>query len=355
MTAVMRAAVIGAGVVGLSTVAALRAAGAEVTCFERGPAVMGERSAGSTRIFRLAHEDPALVRLARWARAIFGEWESAAGRRMIGPEGCVVSGTAVAGMAAGLRAAGARSELVEPAGAARLRLPAREPPAVSLIDPEGGITDVDAVRAHLGERAADVLVHEPVRSVEPHGAGAVVRSASGSHRFDAVVVAAGAGTPALVGSLGLDVPSTLAHHVRFTLPDPGAPPDRPCWIDDPAGGLHTYQHRSGPRQWTVGASMDPALVAWEVGREAAEAASRRAVLAHVRERLTVEPRIVGSLYCTTTAPPQGDGFVVQRTGSVLAVHGANLFKLAPVVGRALAAAAVDGSTPSAASLAASAG
>jgi sarcosine oxidase len=182
----------------------------------------------------------------------------------------------------------------------------------------------------------------------------VVRPESGSHRFDAVVVAAGAGTPDLVAPLGLETPSALAHHVRFTLPDPDGG-TRPCWIDDPVVGLHTYQHRSGPGQWTVGASMDPALVAWEVGREAAEAASRRAVLAHVCERLTVEPRIVGSLYCTTATPPQGDGFVVQRAGPVLVVHGANLFKLAPVIGRALAAAAVGGTTPSAASLAASAG
>ncbi|MGE3288453.1 MAG: NAD(P)/FAD-dependent oxidoreductase [Pseudonocardia sp.] len=350
-----RVAVIGAGVVGLATVAALRDIGARVVCFERAPAVMEERSAGATRIFRLAHEDPALVGLARWSRAIVGEWEAAAGRRMIGTEGCVVTGTAVPGMAAGLRAAAARHELVEDADVAHLGLPARELPAVALIDPDGGITDVDAVRAHLAALAAGVLVHEPVRAVEPHGAGAAVWSASGSHRFDAVVVAAGAGTAALVAPLGLDVPSMLAHHVRFAVPDPGAAAHRPCWIDDPVDGLHTYQHRSGPGRWSVGASMDPALVAWDVGRQAAEAVSRQAVLAHVRERLTVEPRIVGSLYCTTTAPPRGDGFVVQCAGAVLAVHGANLFKLAPVMGHALAAAAVGGSTPSAAGLAAGAG
>lgn len=359
-----RVAVVGAGVVGLSTVAALRAAGAlpgravlggGVVCFESAGAVMAERSAGSTRIFRLAHEDPALVRLARASLAVFREWEAAAGRRMVGGEGCVVTGVALPGMAAGLAAAGARHELVEAADAARLRLPVAVAPAVSLLDAAGGVTDVDAVRGHLAALAADTLVHERVLAVEAAGSGAVVRTASGAERFDAVVVAAGAATPELVAPLGIDVPSALVHHVRFTFPDgaPDAPdaPGRPCWIDDPADALHTYQHRSAPGEWAVGGAPDPALVAWAVGAEAAEEESRRAVLAHVRARLTVEPRVVGRLYCTST-PAAGDGFHIRRAGAVLAVHGANLFKLAPVIGQALAAAARRGSTPTVAGLAA---
>jgi sarcosine oxidase len=59
----VRIAVVGAGVVGMSTAAALLDAGHQVECFESGT-IMGERSIGSTRIFRLAHVDPELVRLA---------------------------------------------------------------------------------------------------------------------------------------------------------------------------------------------------------------------------------------------------------------------------------------------------
>ena len=43
------------------------------------------------------------------------------------------------------------------------------------------------------------------------------------------------------------------------------------------------------------------------------------------------------LYCTHV-PDLGDGYVVQRNGSVVAVHGENLFKLAPLLGDELAAA-----------------
>ena len=72
----MRVAVVGAGVVGLSTTAALLERGADVVCFERAGGPMTERSAGSSRIFRLAHGDPELVALARTARAGFERWQA---------------------------------------------------------------------------------------------------------------------------------------------------------------------------------------------------------------------------------------------------------------------------------------
>jgi sarcosine oxidase len=93
-----------------------------------------------------------------------------------------------------------------------------------------------------------------------------------------------------------------------------------------------------------GRALDPALTAWELGREAATVASRDAVLGYARRHLTVEPRIVDSLYCVTT-PGLGDGFELRRNGPILAVYGENLFKFAPLLGDVLAAACVDGATP----------
>jgi len=72
-------------------------------------------------------------------------------------------------------------------------------------------------------------------------------------------------------------------------------------------------------------------------RDAATAAARDAVLEYAREHLAVEPRVVETVYCTPT-PGLGDGFRVQHEGRVVAVHGENLFKLAPVLGTALAQA-----------------
>ncbi len=94
----MRVGVVGAGVVGLSTAACLRRDGVEVVCFERAQSVMGERSAGSSRIFRLAHVDADLVRLAVAALDGFTRW----GPAMVDPVGCVVSGADAAERAAAM-------------------------------------------------------------------------------------------------------------------------------------------------------------------------------------------------------------------------------------------------------------
>jgi sarcosine oxidase len=327
----MRVAVVGAGVVGLSAATALMERGAEVVCYERADEPMTERSVGSSRIFRLAHREPELVRLAVDARAGFDRWAEQAGRPMLVPSGCVISGADVAEWAAGMEAAGVPLEM--PAAPDRLRLPTRRPPNEALLDPSGGVVDVDAVREYLTGLTKRALRHEPVDAVDGDGH---VWTRSGPARFDAVVLAAGAGTPSLAAQAGIVVPGELQHHARFTFPvDPTVAWQ--SWIDLPASGLGTYQHASGPGRWAVGGHLDPAVTAWVVGRDAATAASREAVLEYAREHLAVEPRIVETVYCTPM-PGLGDGFHVQHAGRVVAVHGENLFKFAPVLGAVLAAA-----------------
>lgn len=326
-----RIAVVGAGVVGLSATAALQERGADVVCFERAGAPMQERSVGSSRIFRLAHREPELVRLAADARAGFDRWAEQAGRPMLVPSGCVISGADVQAWAAAMEAAGAPFE--RPDTPERLLLPVRRAPAEALLDPSGGVVDVDAVRAHLTALTRRAVRLEPVEAVDASGG---VWTRSGHARFDAVLLAAGAGTPPLAEQVGITVPDELEHHLRFTFPvDPGA--GWRSWIDLPAAGLGTYQHASGPGRWAVGAHLDAALTTWGFGRDAATSAARAAVLQYAREHLAVEPRVVETVYCTPT-PGLGDGFHVQRGERVLAVHGENLFKFAPVLGTALATA-----------------
>ncbi|TWF76460.1 sarcosine oxidase [Pseudonocardia hierapolitana] len=327
----MRVAVVGAGVVGLSATAALLERGAQVVCYERADEPMAERSVGSSRIFRFAHREPELVARAADARVGFDRWAERAGRPMIVPSGCVISGADVPAWAAAMEAAGALFEMQpDPDG---LRLPARLAPTEALLDPSGGVVDVDAVREYLTGLTERALRHEPVDAVDADGH---VWTRSGPARFDAVLLAAGAGTPALAARVGIAVPDEIEHHARFTFPVDPAVPWR-SWIDLPATGLGTYQHASGPGRWAVGGHLDPAVTRWEVGRDAATAASREAVLEYAREHLTVEPRIIETVYCTPI-PGLGDGFRVQRADRVVAVHGENLFKFAPVLGATLAAA-----------------
>src|SRR4051812_27649663 len=143
----MRVAVIGGGVVGLSATVALLRQGVDVRCYEAGEP-MGERSAGDTRIFRLAHVYPDMVVQAGRSRELFAEWSELAGATFIDEVGTVVSGAEVKRWADAMAAAGAAHEMVE-AGSQLLRLPARAFAGPALIDPSGGVIRVDRIRAFL--------------------------------------------------------------------------------------------------------------------------------------------------------------------------------------------------------------
>ena len=341
----MKVAVIGGGVVGLSTTAALLRQGVDVRCYDPGEP-MGERSAGDTRIFRLAHAYPDMVALAGQSRALFAEWSDAAGAVLVDPVGAVVSGAEAGRWATAMTAAGAGHEMVE-AGSPLLRLPARTFAGPALIDPAGGVIRVDRIRAFLVGAVGDHLRPVHVDAIEETGPGVRVRSGTGSDTFDAVLVCAGAGTSALAAGAGIDTPSALEHHLRVSFPiRPAAPAPLQCWITGPADGQPgTYQHLAGPGSWAVGGDVDPALVAWDRGRPAAEQASLAALTDYVAEHLAfVEPRPIGRVYCAHN-PELGDGLQFVRRGRVLAVYGENLMKFAPLLGEMLARACVEGSTP----------
>ena len=181
----MRIAVVGAGVVGMSAAAALLDLEQSVTCYEPG-AIMGERSVGSTRIFRLAHVDPDLVRLAQQAREGFDRWATDADRPMVVGSGCVVTGSDMADRAAAMAKAGADYELLG-AGSSRLRLPIVDEPAAALVDVGGGVVDVDAVRDFLTARAGATVVRDQVYALDITAAGAVVVTSDGGRaEYDAM-------------------------------------------------------------------------------------------------------------------------------------------------------------------------
>src|SRR5438067_231574 len=165
----MRIAVIGGGVVGLSATVALLRQGADVRCYEAGEP-MGERSAGDTRIFRLAHAYPDMVRLAARSRVLFTEWSERAGAALVDEVGTVVSGVEAATWAQAMAAAGAAHEMVE-VGSPLLRLPATTFAGPALIDPAGGVIRVDRIRAFLVEAVGGRLRKAHVDTVEETAAG----------------------------------------------------------------------------------------------------------------------------------------------------------------------------------------
>ncbi len=343
-------AVVGAGIVGLSTAYAARQHGLSVTLYDAAPPGSGQ-SAGQSRLFRHAHDDPRLVAMAVESRELWHAWESDFGDELVSADGGVVLGPAVPDR---LKVLSAFPDLpVRPIDPAELaeRLPllaAYDGPA--MLDESAGAIRTRAAIAALTDRLKDSIVVDHVLSLRPTTSGAVeVRTGTGRQEHGHVIVCAGRGTPALARGAGVSIP--LGHNatVRVTFAVQGEPPHRVATLQDASGAFgETGVYASpypGNTHYAVGLSghvpgnEDGSLA--EPGQLADFADQTAAYVARALPGL--DPTPVDYVHCWTTELPwDKDAIGVWETPGVSFIAGHNLFKHAPGLGQALVRSITDG-------------
>ena len=326
-------AVVGAGVMGLATARAIAQAGRDVVVCEQFEVGHGAGSShGGSRIVRLSYPEERWVRLAQEAYPLWQELEAAWGRALLDQPGTLDLGEWQANQRA-LAACGVPFEVLDAAAIER-RFPIRmESGQSGLFQAEGGIVYADlALQALLGSAtAAGAHVREQTRVASIEDEGETV-SLDGL-RAKAVVVTAGAWAPGLVG---VDATPTRETTSYFPFDEPvpsvidaGADDKHAYALAAPGAGLKAGFHQSGP-------AADPD----EAGEPDEEIAARTA--AWVERRFPGAGRAARTETCFYTTRPN-DEFVLERTGRVVigspcSGHG---FKFAPVVGKRLAALALE--------------
>ena len=342
-----RVAVIGAGIVGLSTAYALLERGVEVCVYEQGEPGNGQ-SGGVSRIFRHAHDDPRLVAAARASRAAYREWGGRLGVEMVSADGAVAIGPAVEEHLPLLVDGGVAARRIDADELAR-RVPLLagfDGPA--MLDEEGGSIRTTATIAALSAALGDRLVRDEVISVRPlgEGDGVEVRSGGRTDTYDRVVACAGRGTPALARTLGLSLPVAQAAHVRLTFAVRGEAPSTLATLQDSSGvfGETGVYAAAAPGNATYGVGLsqttparDDASLPVPAGLDELAARARDYV---ARALPGLDPEPVDVRHCwVTTLPWSDDAMAVWEAGGVLLPVGHNLYKQAPGLGRRLAAAA----------------
>lgn len=244
----VRVVVVGAGIAGAAAFERLAAAGHEVILVER--EVIGSGATGATGgVVRCFHLDPVLC-----ARAIHG-WRryrelARSGLPDVTFVECGLLYIPASGRAALARAAVRRLEVeipVEWMGADQITRRfghlLRVPPQGAVWEPQAGYmhgSDTARVLIRLGRRAGGrVKERTSVHGLHIEG-GAVtgVQTSSGTIAADAVVIAAGAGTPALLDAMSIGHRlATRPVGAELRIPCSAEAGDHPAYVDDE---LHLY-------------------------------------------------------------------------------------------------------------------
>ena len=282
------------------------------------------------------------------------DWGERFGQGLVSRDGVVAIGPVADRRLAVLRRVGGvrarpvdASELAE-----RLPLLARwEGPA--MFDEDGGVIRTRGAMEALIAALRNSLRFDEIVSVRAATSTAVeVRAGGVTAEHGRVVVCAGRGTAPLARGAGLPLPVRQSVHVRLTYPVRGDAPARLACLQDGSrafGAVGAYADPlPGNRDYAVGLGDTAIHEDGSLLDPSGLAAAAERTNAYVGRALPgVEPRPIDARHCWVTEVPWSpDGIAAWEADGLLFVAGDNLFKHAPVLGRALARAALgDGLTP----------
>lgn len=342
-------AVIGAGCIGLATAEALAERGESVALYESGRPGQGQ-SAGQGRVFRHAADDPRVVSLAAESRELWRGLEERLGEEMISRDGVLALGEAALGRLSTLEERGIHARRIGPD-----EISERHPLLAGfggdgVFDEAGGAIRTLSFIRLLSQRLADSFEFDEVIAVRPTGAETVeVRVPGHRAEYSRVIVCAGRGTAQLARGAGLDVPVDLACHIRSTFEVAGEAPDRVACLLDSAGEWGDESVYAAPApgcdRYSIGlAEVMEVREDGSVVDPAQFAAHEERMIEYAKRALPgLNPQPVEVLHCWATSLPWNeDAFAIWEHEGLLIVGGHNIWKMAPVIGAALAEAAAGG-------------
>jgi sarcosine oxidase len=286
---------------------------------------------------------------ARDSRAIWDAWADELGIETISPDGALTIGPAVDAKLALLRdvdGIGARE--VDAAELAELLPFLARFDGPAFLDPRGGsIRTTATIEALAADLVPFFVLDEVLQVRELPGDRAEVRTGGTTAVHDHVVVCAGRGTLALARGVGLELPVKQATHVRYTFEPARQPPARAACLQDGSGvfGETGIYAAAGPDRATymvglsdtAGVRDDGTIIDGNALQDLAERAA--GYVGRALPGLRADP--VGVRHCWVTELPwSSDGLAAWTRPGLTLVAGHNLFKLAPWLGRLLAASAL---------------
>jgi sarcosine oxidase len=354
----VRAVVVGAGAWGLPAAAELARRGHQVSLVEAHEVghPLGS-SSGPSRLWRLSHAEPRMVRLAQRSVQAWERLERRSERTLLLRRGLLWRADSAAAVASALGAEGVSLEEVAAADVARW-FPGLRPNGVDAVwqDEAGPVLAREALAAQLGVfLGAGGQLLSGLRAVEfAFGSGRVELRLTGSAgpaepatvEADVLVVAAGPWAPELLPALGVEldlvpVLEQVAYFYGGSGPDPEAWQALPCLYDGAtADDVGLYAMPTPGFGYKVG--LDQPLRRFDpedVDRTPTAERDRQASARVARDFGALDPTVVSSHVCTWTMSPDGE-FVVDRLldGQVVLATGdsGTGFKFSALMGELLA-------------------